>query len=213
MESVDYTRPKNFSTATTATMTPGSDVLYVASQSLGSKRRGIFAALGVNTGIAVYVVATALGLSALLQHSALAFNVIKCVGAAYLFYLAWQAFTQKIQPLPLHSGKALPVRDAYIKGIYTNLFNPKVGLFFLTFLPQFVDAQRGKASLQMLSLGLCFIVSSTLISVLYAILFATLKQRLLTGQGVQKWLHKVTGLVLCAIAVKVLSAHQASLRV
>ena len=190
-------------------LTPGADVLYIASQSLASKRQGICAALGITAGVAVYMVATAFGLAEVLQHSSLAFNIIKIVGAVYLFYLAIKILRQKEQATQFHADHKVLGRKAFYRGICTNLLNPKVGLFFLTFLPQFVDASRGHVGFQLLSLGICFIISGTLINFLYVFLFVKIRAKLFAKAWIQKSLNKLTALVFCAIAVKVLTAKQA----
>jgi threonine/homoserine/homoserine lactone efflux protein len=185
-------------------LTPGSDVMYVASQSLHNLRQGIFAVLGVSTGIGFYMLISAFGLAGILKHSPLIFNLIKIAGAFYLFYLAWQAlFKGKVQTI-VTNNQDLQIWQSYKKGIFTNLLNPKVGIFFLTFLPQFVDVARGKIWLQLLTLGACFVISGTLVNTLYAFLFVYLKERLFSNLRIQQWLNKLTALVFCVLALKVL---------
>lgn len=203
----DFTHLLFFLTATILlNLVPGNDVLYVASQSLQSKRYGIMAAFGISTGIGVYILATAFGLASLLHQSPFIFNLIKIIGAGYLLYLAWQMFTQPVNELTIVDNPSFGFK-AYYKGIFTTLFNPKVGLFFVTFLPQFVDISRGKVWLQLLSLGFCFIVSGTLVNLMYVFLFSYLKIRLFSKAFIQKWFNKITALFFCAIAFKVITAR------
>lgn len=205
----DYPSLLLFLTATIAlNLIPGSDVLYIASQSLINKRQGTLAAFGISTGISLYILATVIGLAEVLSHSSIAFNVIKIIGAIYLLYLAWQALCKPSTANLQTEGKELLGFQAFHKGILTTLLNPKVGLFFLTFLPQFVDANRGKVWLQLLSLGICFIVSGTLVNLMYVFLFEYFREHLFSKAIVQKWFNKITAFIFCALALKVLTARQ-----
>lgn len=205
----DYPQLILFLTATILlNLTPGSDVLYIASQSFASSRQGIFAALGITTGIAIYVIATAFGLSELFRHFPLAFELIKIVGAIYLFYLAWKSFFKtKPHELINISSQGSLIRAYYI-GIFTTLLNPKVGLFFITFLPQFSDSARGQIWLQLLSLGGCFIISGTIVNILYALLISRSKSLLFEKSNIQRWLNKATAVVFFLLALRVLTAKQ-----
>ncbi|CDZ76601.1 Homoserine/homoserine lactone efflux protein [Legionella massiliensis] len=189
-------------------LTPGSDVLYVASQSMNSFKHGVVATIGIATGIAIYALASALGLSSILQQSPLVFNLIKLVGAFYLFYLAWQAFGAKNKTISPHK-QGVSVWKSYKNGVLTNVLNPKVGIFFLTFLPQFVDIERGAVWLQLLTLGCCFVISGTVINFLYVFLFVYLKDRIFSNVRAQKMLNKLTAFIFCVLALKVLSAEPA----
>lgn len=190
-------------------LTPGNDVLYVASQSLHNRRHGMMAALGVSTGIGIYVLATALGLAEILRYSPTAFNVIKYVGGAYLLFLAWQLFF-KPETQTLLIADEQPLLGSYYRGIYTTLLNPKVGIFFITFLPQFVDVSLGKVSLQILSLGCLFVISGTMINFMYAYLFSYLKERLLNKFNIQKWLNKFIAFIFVGIAIRLFTSEQAN---
>ncbi len=205
----DYTHLIFFLTATILlNLTPGNDVLYIAGQSLQSKKHGVMAAFGISTGIGIYILGTAFGLASVLHHSPLVFNIIKIVGASYLVYLAWQIWTKPTQDIQVSTNQPLIGFEAYYKGILTTILNPKVGLFFITFLPQFVDINRGKVWLQLLSLGCCFILSGTLVNLMYVFLFSYLRSRVFSKASIQKWFNKITALLFCAIAFKVLTAKQ-----
>ncbi|HCJ1109640.1 TPA: LysE family translocator [Legionella pneumophila] len=192
----------------TLNLIPGTDVLYIASQSLRSKRQGILAALGVTTGIGVYILLTSLGLAEILNQSPLLFNLVKILGSGYLLYLAWNMFLQKESNLVIIRDEIAVGLSAYYKGIYTTLLNPKVGIFFLTFLPQFVDPARGEIRLQLLSLGVCFIISGTIVNLMYALLFSRLKESLFDKINIQKWLDKLTAFIFVFIAVKIITSKQ-----
>ena len=204
---IDYHQFIVFMLATVVlNLTPGCDVMFVGSQSLINKRNGLLATLGVATGIAIYVVLSVAGLTLILQKSVVAFNFIKYVGVFYLLYLAWNAFFSK-QELHLQANQARGA-SSYYSGVLTNLLNPKVGIFFITFLPQFVDKTKEHIGLQMLLLGAYFLVSSTIINICYALLFYHFKQRMLGNLRFTKWLNKLTGIVFCAMAYKVITSSQ-----
>jgi threonine/homoserine/homoserine lactone efflux protein len=203
----DYPSLILFLTATvTLNLIPGADVMFVASQSMINKRQGILATFGISAGITIYILATAFGVAGIIQHSPLTFNIIKIVGAGYLFYLAVQIFNKKETILQINPNKK--TNSAFYKGIITTLLNPKVGLFFLTFLPQFVDPIKGRVWLQLLSLGVCFVISGTLVNLMYAFLFIQLREKIFSKAHVQKWLDRFTAFVFCAIAFKVITAKQ-----
>lgn len=204
----DYPSLILFLTATvTLNLIPGADVMFVASQSMINKRQGILATFGISVGITIYILATTFGVASIIQHSSLMFNTIKIVGAIYLFYLAVQIFSKKETTLQVKKIKK--ANSAFYKGICTTLLNPKVGLFFLTFLPQFVDPTKGQIWLQLLSLGICFVISGTLVNLMYAFLFIQLSEKIFSKGHVQKWLDRFTAFVFCVIAFKILTSEQA----
>ncbi len=186
---------------------PGSDVLYIASQGLVTMRQGFFAVLGITTGVVVFIIATAFGLASLLHHYPFVFNGIKIIGAMYLLYLAAKAFFQKTPHLTIHKDHSQSAWHAYYKGVLTNLLNPKVGLFFLTFLPQFIDPGRGKTWLQLLLLGACFITVGTMINIFYLYLVTKIKKHFFSNVFLQKWLNTLTAIIFCIIALMVLTTH------
>jgi threonine/homoserine/homoserine lactone efflux protein len=138
----------------TLTLTPGPDMLYVASRSLGQGRTaGVLSALGVITGTFVHLGAAAVGLSELFRYSPVAYGAVRYAGAAFLLYLAWKALRDGAG-LGAARGRAPAGRGrVYLEGVLTNLLNPKVALFYISFLPQFVDPGRGSVALQVLVLG------------------------------------------------------------
>lgn len=136
---------------------PGPAVLYVVVQSAEQGRRvGLASVAGIHLGTLVHVAAATAGLSALIVASALAFSIVKYAGAAYLIYLGiWKLLER---PSPEHRRqRSEPLRRAFVRGIVVNVLNPKTAIFFLAFLPQFVDADRGGVWSQALVLGLVFV--------------------------------------------------------
>ncbi len=140
-------------------LTPGPDMLFIATRSMAQGRSaGIVSALGVHTGVLVHTLAAALGLSALIAASAAALSIIKYAGAAYLIYLGLKTMAGRAETLALNSADFSRLRQIYFQGLITNLLNPKVILFFLAFLPQFVDPSVGHISLQLIFLGVLMVM-------------------------------------------------------
>lgn len=144
-------------------LTPGQDTLYILGSSIANGRRiGIACALGISAGCVVHTLAAALGLSAILASSATAFTVVKLAGAAYLIYLGIRAITARAHVLSPTKGVASgSVIAAFRQGVITNVLNPKVALFFLALLPQFIDHDSPTKVAAFIALGLTFIATGT----------------------------------------------------
>ncbi len=143
---------------------PGPDNLFVLTQAaLHGRKAGLLVTLGLCTGLLVHIAAVALGVAALLKTSVVAFTVLKLAGAAYLLYLAWQAFRAGSSTLAASTEPPLSPRALYRRGIIMNVTNPKVAIFFLAFLPQFVDPAWGAIPVQIAVLGLVFMASGMLV--------------------------------------------------
>jgi threonine/homoserine/homoserine lactone efflux protein len=187
-------------------ITPGNDMIYVASRSAAQGvRAGIVSALGIMAGCLVHVGAAAAGLSVLLARSAMAFDLIKYVGAGYLIYLGLKALlSRKGANFDVTAGG---VRASYrrllLQGVLTNVLNPKVALFFLAFLPQFIDVRGEHAGEAILLLGAWFNVVGTIVNVLVAVLFGRIGEWLKRHPGWLTVQEKITGLVLVALGIKV----------
>jgi RhtB (resistance to homoserine/threonine) family protein len=186
-------------------ITPGADMLYVATRSTTQgTRAGVVSALGITTGCIVHLVAAVVGLSAIIASSAMAFSVIKYAGAAYLLYLGYKSFFSKENIFALDKNiekKPLPV--IFWQGVMTNVLNPKVALFFLAFLPQFIHPGKGDAQQQILLLGAWFNVSGTIVNILVAVLFGKMGNWLARREWFVKWQHKITGMLLFGLGIKV----------
>ncbi len=150
------------------TLMPGPDNIFVLSESLTKgKRNGLAISLGLSLGLIVHTIAAASGLSIVIQKSAVAFSIIKYLGAAYLFYLAYQATKEKTTGTDINL-EALQQNEENVKplirkGFLMNILNPKVSLFFIAFFPQFVTADGFHIALQMIILGLIFMLQAMLI--------------------------------------------------
>jgi threonine/homoserine/homoserine lactone efflux protein len=151
-------------------LTPGPAVLYIVARSIDQGRRaGLVSMLGVHVGTLVHVAAAAAGLSALLAASATAFNLVKLLGAAYLIYVGVRRLLARTSATTIGRRRNRRLPRAFADGILVNTLNPKTALFFLAFLPQFVDLSRGSVGVQILSLGLLFMALGVITDGLYAI--------------------------------------------
>ena len=153
---------------------PGPAVLYIVAQSIdGGRRAGLYSTLGVHLGSVVHVAAAAVGLSAILVSSATAFTVVKYAGAAYLVYLGVGQLLARRTAVALETDRRRTPRELLVRGVVVNVLNPKTALFFLAFLPQFVDVSAGHVGLQIAFLGLVFIALGLLSDGAYAVLAGT----------------------------------------
>lgn len=183
-------------------VTPGPNMLYIISRSIGQGRRvGIVSSLGVDSGSLVHIIAAAVGLSALLVSSALAFAVVKYLGAAYLIYLGVNILMERSASKNIETLASDSLWRIYRQGFLTNVLNPKVAVFFLAFFPQFVDVSRGSVTVQILILGAIFIFLGAAIDLIVASLAGMMGNYLkdsIRFWRAQKWFN---GSVLIALGV------------
>jgi threonine/homoserine/homoserine lactone efflux protein len=155
-------------------LTPGPAVLYIVTRSVEQGRlAGLVSALGVHAGTLVHVAAAALGVSALLVSSAVAFDVVKYLGALYLIYLGVRKLLGRDEPARGRAPAPRSLRRLFGQGVIVNVLNPKTALFFLAFLPQFVDVSKGAVAVQILALGLIFVALGVVSDGLYAVAAGT----------------------------------------
>jgi len=184
-------------------LTPGADMTMVLAQSLGRGRgAGIWAALGVATGALIHSLLAAFGVSALLQHSQTAFLIVKYAGALYLLYLALRAAIDRSGPLQAAPLPPRRAHRAFIDGVLTNLFNPKVALFVLAFLPQFVDPSRGSVAGQILFLGLLFNIGGTSVLLAVAVSAGAARERILSSRRAVAALRWITASLFVGLAAR-----------
>jgi threonine/homoserine/homoserine lactone efflux protein len=188
--------------------TPGPDMLYVAARGASEGRSaGVVSALGIGAGTLVHITLVALGLAALLAAVPVAYTVVRIAGAVYLVYLgvkAWRAHTTlAVQSLPPAS-----LMTIFRQGVITNILNPKVALFFLAFLPQFVDPARGNPALQVVALGLLFDTTGTLVNLGVAIGSSRAAARLRTGSRAAETLQKLTGILFIGLGLRLAFASR-----
>jgi len=182
---------------------PGPAVLYIINRSVADGRNVALAAVaGLEIGNFMHVIAATVGLSAVIATSAAAFSVVKWIGAGYLIYIGIRTLATKPQAVS-QLNDPMSRRRAFTQGIVVNTFNPKVALFFLSFLPQFIDSDRGSAALQSLVLGSTFVVLGCISDSLFAILASALRGTLLRGKSlpfVQRYMAGSVFIALGAIA-------------
>lgn len=182
---------------------PGPDNVFVMLQSATHGRRaGWWVVLGLCTGLVGHTLAVALGLAAVFAASATAFSVLKLAGAAYLVWLAWQALRAPISPLPAAQAAPPRRRGMYLRGVVMNLTNPKVAIFFLALLPQFVRAEQGGVTTQILCLGGLFILATLVAFGLITWFAASLGRQLQRSTRAQRWMNRLTGVVFIGLAAR-----------
>ncbi|HVO38069.1 MAG TPA: LysE family translocator [Spirochaetia bacterium] len=181
---------------------PGPAVLYIVTRSAAHGRRaGLASVLGVEVGSLIHSMAAAFGLSAILMTSALAFQVVKYAGAAYLVYLGIRALLSRGD----NSSEAAPAPagglQLFARGFLVNLLNPKTALFFYAFLPQFVDPSRGAVQGQIFLLGMMFVALATCTDSLYALLASSVGGWLFRKSGFRRARRYITGSIYIALGI------------
>ncbi|MDO6708135.1 LysE family translocator [Photobacterium sp. 1_MG-2023] len=190
---------------------PGPDSLLIASRAASQGfKAGSAAALGIGTGTMIHIVAAALGLSAVLATSATAFTVVKVLGGVYLIYMAFSMLRSNggdEKPVCFQKSKA-SFKRIYTQGLMTNVFNPKIAVFFLAFMPQFISASSEHKALAFIVLGLIFNVNGMLWCHLLAWGSASLSNKLQVNNSVKKWLSRLTATLFGVFGVRLLVASQ-----
>ncbi|MFC4276201.1 LysE family translocator [Achromobacter aloeverae] len=193
-------------------VTPGPDTAYVVGRSLAQGRAaGLVSSFGISAGCCVHVLAASLGLSALLATSTYAFAAIKCVGAVYLAYLGTRMIwaTRGRKPLAAAMPAAMPgqrarsYRKLFFQGFLTNVLNPKVAVFFLSFFPQFVQPDTAHRTLAFLMLGGIFIVMSTVWNGIVAWVSAGVSRGISGNAAVKTWVDRAVGALFIGVAARI----------
>jgi threonine/homoserine/homoserine lactone efflux protein len=188
---------------------PGPAVMLTLAQSVsGGRKNGILAGLGIAVGDLIHTMSSALGLSAILMTSALAFEMVKYLGAAYLLYLGVRALLAKSTALTIPSVENVKSSRTFTQAILTEVLNPKTALFFLSFLPQFVQPHEGSVVIQLLILGLTFVALSITYTTLIAFVAGSLSKWLTRNQSISRWQGKVIGFVYIGLSLNMALQHQ-----
>jgi threonine/homoserine/homoserine lactone efflux protein len=182
---------------------PGPDNIFVLTQSaLHGRKAGLLVTIGLCTGLLVHTAAVSLGVAAIFQTSALAFNILKIVGAMYLLYLAWQAFKAGATKIDESDEPHMDLRKLYYRGVIMNITNPKVAIFFLAFLPQFADPAIGSITIQMMMFGGLFIIATLLIFGAIAWSAGFLGEWLKGSEKAQVIMNRVAGTIFGGLAFR-----------
>ena len=186
-------------------ISPGPDIVYIVSKTIaGGRKIGFASSLGVCVGAFVYVVATALGLSAILETSLIAFSIVKYAGAAYLVYLGIKSLMSKGSTfdMPTEDKVGDTPWQAFRQGVLIDILNPKVAVFFMAFLPQFVRPELGHTSAQLLILGVIVILMAVVVEFTIILTAAQTTTFFRKNRKFSVWLDRVLGTVLIGLAVR-----------
>jgi threonine/homoserine/homoserine lactone efflux protein len=181
-------------------VTPGTGVLYTLAAGLAhGARASIVAAVGCTLGIVPHMLAAITGLAALLHTSALAFQILKYLGVAYLLFMAWSTFKDK-GSLTVEEKAPRSALRVIVSGILINVLNPKLTIFFFAFLPQFVSTNQAHASLRMLELSAVFMLVTLAVFIAYGVFAATVRNHVISRPGVLTWMRRAFGMAFGALA-------------
>lgn len=185
-------------------LTPGPDTVYILGRSIAQGREaGIASALGISAGSIFHTSAAALGLSAILATSAFAFGAIKLIGGAYLVFLGMKMILQRRKELNLPSVfRRRTTAAAFRQGVLTNILNPKVALFFLAFLPQFIDPASNSKVPAFILLGLTFVTTGTIWCLVLAWFASVFSERLRDNETISQWLNRTAGALFVFLGLR-----------
>lgn len=185
-------------------LSPGPNTIYVVTKGMTEGRKAAFKALlGASAGDMFQVLVASLGLAVLLQASALAFFIIKMFGACYLFFIGIRCLLNRQKMLEEHSEMKTKGKDLFFTGFLTAALNPKTTLFFLSFLPQFIDSKSIYAQQQMVLLGTVFVVMGFLVLNVYALAAARIRSWIARNERIQTYFNWVTGLIFIGFGLRV----------
>jgi RhtB (resistance to homoserine/threonine) family protein len=189
-------------------LTPGPDTVYILGRSIAQGREaGVASALGISLGSIFHTCAAALGLSAILATSALAFGTIKLIGGAYLIFLGAKMILDRRKQLSLPSNfRRRTTIAAFRQGILTNILNPKVALFYLAFLPQFIDPASNAKVPAFILLGLTFVTTGTIWCLILAWFASVFSERLRANETISQWLNRTAGALFVFLGLRLATA-------
>ncbi|EKQ56061.1 MULTISPECIES: LysE family translocator [unclassified Clostridium] len=189
-------------------VTPGSDTFYVLGNSISSGRKvGVMSALGTSTGCILHTVMAALGLSVILAKSAIAFNIVKYLGAIYLIFLGVRTLMSKTSLLAKENkNEKKSIRQIFLQGAMIDVLNPKVALFFLAFLPQFINPNTSYGIIPFLVLGFTYIIVATIWCITLAVFLASISRKISEIKGMHGFVNKFTGIIFVGLGLNLLTA-------
>lgn len=190
-------------TALIVILIPGTGVIYTISNGLfHGVKATLFAALGCTLGIIPSLLACVLGLSVLLHSSAVAFEIIRYIGVAYLLYLAWVTYSQSTALSFAKKTKRLSHRQILLRGCLINVLNPKLSIFFMAFLPQFISVADQSPTLQLMTLGIVFMLMTLMVFIVYGLLANHLRQYMDSTNNMARNSQRLFSVCFAAMAVK-----------
>lgn len=187
-------------------LVPGPDMIYLLSRSVAQGRKaGLYAAVGINVGAYIHLVAAVIGLTTILATSILAFNIVKYLGAIYLVYLGFsiifaesKVFTiETMNSNQLHSNRAI-----FWQGFLSDVLNPKVAIFYVAILPQFVNTSSSHVTAQFIILGVSLNIIGIITNILYVYFSSNLTKALRKNRSISTWLNRVLGTIFIALGLK-----------
>jgi threonine/homoserine/homoserine lactone efflux protein len=188
---------------------PGPDNIFVLTQSAVHGRiAGLIVTLGISLGLLVHTTAVALGVAVIFQTSQYAFTALKYAGAAYLLYLAWQAFTASSNKFDGETTKSETAAKQFLRGFTLCIANPKITIFFLAFLPQFVIPENGAIVAQFYQLGALMVLVTLVVFGSVAVAAGSLGAWIKGSPKTQVWLNRISGIVFVSLALKLASAEK-----
>lgn len=188
---------------------PGTGVLYTLAVALTrGTRAGMVSAFGCTLGIVPHIAAAVFGLAAVLHTSAVAFHALKWLGVVYLFYLAWQAWRAHGALQIERSVAERSTRDVVVTAILVNILNPKLSIFFLAFLPQFIAADEARPVAAMLELSAVFMAMTFVVFVVYAFVAAAMRDLIVTRPRVMTWLRRSFAAAFVALGARLAVAER-----
>lgn len=185
---------------------PGTDTMFILGQSIANDRKtGMFSVFGMGSGIIIHTIFVSLGLSVLLKNSPVAFNIVKILGSTYLIYMGIKSFISQKSVLSddLKQTKGT-LRKAYIQGMITNVLNPKVALFFLAFLPQFVNPEKNYGVFTFILLGLTSFVCSTTWGIFLSFSASKVAELFKKKKGFGRAVNKISGSIFIILGLNLL---------
>jgi threonine/homoserine/homoserine lactone efflux protein len=196
-------------TALIVVLIPGTGVLYTISTGLVHHwRYSIWAALGCTLGIVPHLTACILGISAIMHMSAKLFIIIKVLGSVYLFYLAWKTWISAGKMTVSGEKKEVTVFQVISKGFFINILNPKLTLFFLSFLPQFIPAGEANAAMPLIKLSLVFMIMTFIVFVAYGILSSLISEMITKRKSIMKYIERGFACIFALLAIKLVTTEK-----
>lgn len=201
--------PEFLLTSLIVVASPGTGVLYTLAAALSrGSRASIAAAFGSTLGIVPHIAAAMFGLAAILHTSALVFQTVKILGVLYLLYMAWQTLRERGALNIERKLDARSARQVIATGILINILNPKLSIFFLAFLPQFVGAAEARPLLRMLELSSVFMLMTFAVFVAYGLTAAAVRDRVITRPKVMSWIRRIFAGAFAALGLKLAFAER-----